>query len=195
MVRSATQVCISREFLVFAAGRTSPVVAWLRELAAAEHRRCGGPGVGVVGMCFSGGFAVAMAVDPRVLAPVAAQPSLPVPVTRSRRRAIDCSPADLDAVARRCDREGLRVLGLRFGGDPFVPAERFALLKERLGDGFIAVELDPADRNPDGPLPWPHAVLPATWSTRQARRRCARPGAGAASRQALDNLISTSPEI
>jgi len=158
-VRSITQVCISREFLVFAAGRTSPVVAWLRELTAAEHQRCGGPGVGVVGMCFSGGFALAMAVDPRVLAPVMAEPSLPSPVTRSRRHAIDCSPADLDVVARRCDREGLRVLGLRFDGDPFVPAERFAFLKERLGDGFVAVELRQSDGNPDGPLPWRHSVL------------------------------------
>jgi dienelactone hydrolase len=158
-LRSMGYACLSREFLVFATGRTSPIVGWLRALAAAEHSRCGGPGVGVVGMCFSGGFALAMAVDPRVLAPVMAQPGGPLPVTPGRRRAVDCSPADLDCVAHRCRRDGLRVLGLRFKGDPFVPAERFALLREKLGDGFLAVELDPADRNPAGPLPRPHSVL------------------------------------
>jgi dienelactone hydrolase len=147
-LRSSTSACVSREFLVFATGRTSPVVAWLRALAAAEHSRCGGPGVGVVGMCFSGGFALAMAVDRRVLAPVMAQPGLPLAVTPGRRHAIDCSPADLACVAQRCRREGLRVLGLRFRGDPFVPEERFALLREELGDGVVAAELDPADRNP-----------------------------------------------
>ncbi|MGZ4618770.1 MAG: dienelactone hydrolase family protein [Frankiaceae bacterium] len=178
-VRSFIQVCISREFVLFATGRTSPVVAWLRALAAAEHQRCGGPGVGVVGLCFSGGFGLAMAVDPRVLAPVLAQPSLPCAVTRSRRRAIDCSPADLDVVARRCNREGLRVLGLRFNGDPFVPAERFAFLQERLGDGFIAVELDRADGNPDGPLPWRHSVLTSDLVDEQ----------GAPTRAALDRVL------
>src|SRR5512135_439092 len=178
-MRSIIQVCISREFMLFATGRTSPVVAWLRGLAAAEHQRCDGPGVGVVGLCFSGGFGLAMAVDPQVLAPVLAEPSLPFAVTRSRQRAIDCSPTDLDVVAGRCNREGLRVLGLRFTGDPFVPAERFAFLKERLGDGFIAVELDPADRNPHGPLPWPHAVLTGDLVDE----------AGAPTRAALDRVL------
>jgi dienelactone hydrolase len=74
---SMARACISREFTVFATGRSSPVVTFLRALAAKEHARCGGPGVGVVGMCFTGGFALAMAVDPIVLAPVMSQPSPP----------------------------------------------------------------------------------------------------------------------
>ncbi|HEX4355237.1 MAG TPA: dienelactone hydrolase family protein, partial [Polyangiales bacterium] len=74
-LRSLGQVCISREFTTFAAGQASPVVDYLRALAAREHARCGGPGVGVIGMCFTGGFALSMAVDARVLAPVLAQPS------------------------------------------------------------------------------------------------------------------------
>lgn len=152
-------VCISREFTVFATGRSSPVVVWLRALAAREHERCGGPGVGVVGMCFTGGFALAMAADPRVLAPVVSQPSLPVGLTERQKRTIDCEPATLDAVAGRCAAEGLRVLGLRFKDDPFVPEERFAFLRERLGDGFVAVELEQADGHPAGPLPKHHGVL------------------------------------
>src|SRR4051812_40164430 len=80
--------CVSREFSTWATGRTSPVIAWLRALAATEHERCGGPGVGAVGMCFTGGFALAMATDPRLLAPVLSQPSLPFAVTAKHKRTI-----------------------------------------------------------------------------------------------------------
>jgi dienelactone hydrolase len=154
-----TRACISREFTVLALGRSSPIVDWLRVLGAREHARCGGPGIGVVGMCFTGGFALALASDPRVLAPVLSQPSLPFAINAKHRRAIDCSPGELDQVAERCRRDGLQVLGLRFDGDPFVPAERFAALRERLGDGFIAVELEQSDGHPAGPLPNHHSVL------------------------------------
>ncbi|WP_437335452.1 dienelactone hydrolase family protein [Sorangium sp. So ce394] len=153
------KACVSKEFTVLATGRSSPVVDWLRALAASEHERCGGPGVGVVGMCFTGGFALAMAADARVLAPVMSQPSLPLGLTESRRRSVDCEPATLDAVAQRCDREGLRVIGLRFKGDPLVPEERFQFLRERLGDGFVAEELEQADGHPEGPLKKHHSVL------------------------------------
>jgi dienelactone hydrolase len=153
------RTCISREFTVLAAGKSSPVVDWLRELGAREHAACGGPGIGVVGMCFTGGFALAMATDTRVLAPVLSQPSLPFPIGAARRHAIDTSPADIAVVAGRCAAEGLQVLGLRFHGDKFVPAERFAHLREQLGDGFVAIELEQADGNPDGALDWRHSVL------------------------------------
>lgn len=158
-ISSMARACISREFTTFAAGKSSPVVTWLRALAAHEHGANGGPGVGVVGMCFTGGFALAMAVDPLVVAPVLSQPSLPFGLTKAHRRSIDTSPADLDVVAGRCAAEGLTVLGLRFDGDPFVPAERFGYLRERLGDGFVAVELQQADGHPDGPLAKHHSVL------------------------------------
>jgi dienelactone hydrolase len=158
-LRSMLGACISREFTVLATGRTSPVIGWLRALATQEHDRSGGPGVGVVGMCFTGGFALAMAVDGRVVAPVLSQPSLPFPVGKRRKRTIDCSPAELDMVAGRCAAEGLRVLGLRFHGDPLVPAERFDFLRKRLGDGFVAIELDQADGNPAETLPKHHSVL------------------------------------
>jgi dienelactone hydrolase len=151
--------CISREFTLFAMGQSSPVVRWLRSLAAREHERCEGPGVGVVGMCFTGGFALAMAVDPRVLAPVLSQPSLPFALSNAHRGSVDCDPDTLDAVARRCDREGLKVLGLRFRGDPFSPGRRFEFLRQRLGSGFVAVELDQSSRHPDGFLPRAHSVL------------------------------------
>ncbi|MFD5417160.1 dienelactone hydrolase family protein [Streptomyces sp. NPDC127069] len=152
------QVCVSREFTVLATGRSSRVVGWLRALAAAEHERCGGPGVGAVGMCVTGGFALAMATDERMLAPVLSQPSLPLPCTPGRAGTIDISPRELAVVRGRCEREGLQVLGLRFKGDRLVPGERFAFLRRTLGDAFVAVELEDDTANPEAALP-PHSVL------------------------------------
>jgi dienelactone hydrolase len=157
--RAFAQVCVRREFTTFAQNQSAPLVDWLRALGAREHARCGGPGVGVVGMCFSGGFALAMAADARVLAPVLSQPSLPVATTRASRSAIDCSPEDLARVKQRCAADGLRVLGLRFHGDPLVPAERFQFLRAQLGDAFVSVELEQAHGNPGSPMPKHHSVL------------------------------------
>lgn len=158
MLRSVAPACVSREFTVFATGRSSPVVSWLRAVAAHEHARCGGPGVGAVGMCFTGGFALAMATDQRLPTPVLSQPSLPfLPMGRARR-SIDISRAELEAVKGRCATEGLQVLGLRFRGDRLAPAERFAFLADELGDTFVAAEIDDAAANPDAPTP-PHSVL------------------------------------
>ena len=158
-VTSIVPACISREFATFATGKTSPIVDWLRALAVEEHQRCGGPGVGAVGMCFTGGFALAMATRPEVLAPVLSQPSLPFGLTSRHRRSIDCSPDDLAAVKVRCAAEGLQVLGLRFRGDQFVPGDRFEFLREQLGDAFVAVELDDDAANPDATMSNPHSVL------------------------------------
>ena len=154
-----TSLCISREFTAFALGTTSLIVTWLRALARHEHEHCGGPGVGAVGMCFTGGFALGMAVDPVVIAPVLSQPSNPIGISKSRKHSIDASEADIEIVRGRCVNEGLQVLGLRFDGDPFVPKERFAYLRDRLGDGFVAVELTQADGHPDSPLAKHHSVL------------------------------------
>ncbi|HEX5367064.1 MAG TPA: dienelactone hydrolase family protein [Acidimicrobiales bacterium] len=155
---SMVPACVSREFTVLATGRTSPVVDWLRALANAEHERCGGPGVGAVGMCFTGGFALAMATSPRLLAPVLAEPSLPFGITERHRHSIDISPGDLATVKQRCAAEGLEVLGLRFRGDRLSPPERFAFLREELGDAFVAVELDDSTANPEAAMR-PHSVL------------------------------------
>ncbi|MFD4240346.1 dienelactone hydrolase family protein [Streptomyces sp. NPDC058525] len=158
LASSLWRVCVSREFTLLATGRSSRVVRWLRALAAAEHERCGGPGVGAVGMCLTGGFALAMATDERLLAPVLAQPSLPLACTAGRAGTVDISPADLAVVRARCEREGLQVLGLRFRGDRLVPGERFAHLRRELGDAFVAVELDDGAANPEGVFA-PHSVL------------------------------------
>ncbi|HUC37451.1 MAG TPA: dienelactone hydrolase family protein [Acidimicrobiales bacterium] len=156
---SIAPACVSREFLVLATGRTSPVIDWLRALARSLHADCGGPGVGVVGMCFTGGFALAMIADAPVLVPVLSQPSLPFPLGAHRRRDLGLSPSDLEEAKRQCAAKDLRVLGLRFTGDKVSPPERFARLREELGDRFVGVEIDSSPGNPHGNPTSAHSVL------------------------------------
>lgn len=133
MASSMFRGCVSREFTVLATGKTSPVINWLRALAQNEHERNGGPGVGAIGMCFTGGYALAMAADDRLLAPVLSQPSLPFGLSKKARYNIDISPEDLSKVKHRCQHEGLKVIGMRFTTDKLVPAERFQFLRDELG--------------------------------------------------------------
>ncbi len=158
-MKSALGGCISREFSTLALRRTSPVTTWLRALARAEHGRCGGPGVGVVGMCFTGGFALAMMVDEVVLAPVLSQPSLPFSIGRKRREDLGINDEDLGRVKHRCETEDVCVIGLRFTGDKLAPHERFGRLRAELGDKFVGVEIDSSPGNPDGYRKAAHSVL------------------------------------
>ncbi|MGA2208068.1 MAG: dienelactone hydrolase family protein [Acidimicrobiales bacterium] len=158
-LKVAAHACISREFSTFALRRTSPITAWLRVLATASRDEYGGPGVGAVGMCLTGGFALAMMVDEVVLAPVLSQPSLPFALGAARKGDVGVSDGDLDRARQRCDNEDLCVLGLRFTGDKAVPAERFQRLRDALGDHFVAVEIDSSTGNADGYRKTAHSVL------------------------------------
>jgi dienelactone hydrolase len=135
---SLAQVCVRSEFTKLALRRTSPVAGWLRSLARDLHAEVGGPGVGAVGMCFTGGFALAMMVDAPVVAPVVSQPSVPFAVTRRRAADVNLSEADL-AVVRERAAAGCTVLGLRYRDDPAV-GTRFDTLRRELGENFVAVE-------------------------------------------------------
>jgi dienelactone hydrolase len=137
--RVMARVCISKEFVTMRAGRTSPVTRWLGALADELHQELGGRGVGALGMCLTGGFALGMMVDGPVVAPVLCQPSSPFPVTPGLRGDLNLSPADLGTVKEKVA-SGCHVLGLRYKGDPAV-GTRFSTLRQELGDGFIAVEL------------------------------------------------------
>jgi dienelactone hydrolase len=158
--KSLAQVCVSREFVMFSTGRSSPVTKWLTALAHHERNILGGRGVGVVGMCLTGGFALAMMVDDVVVAPVLSQPSLPAALTkRSKSRGdLGLSASETAAVRARAE-AGQCVMGLRFTNDPLSPPERFATLRSLLGERFIGVEIDSSDANPWGYGPKAHSVL------------------------------------
>jgi len=159
---AATQIakaCVSKEFSVLASRESSPITTWLRALCRKLHAECGGPGVGAIGMCLTGNFALSLMVDPSVMAPVLSQPSLPFPLGAARKRALHLSDEDLGVVKERVCNEGRRVVGLRFTRDPLCPPERFARLREELGEGFEAIEIDSSRGNPHGIPGSAHSVV------------------------------------
>jgi len=150
-------VCIRREFYVWRGDRSSPVVDWLKALSRQAHAECGGRGVGAVGMCFTGGFALAMMTDPSVVAAVLSQPSLPAGKKVKAQAEIGLSPGEISCVKGRMADEDLSVIGLRFKSDELVPDARFETYRREFGDRFEAIELEDEDAQPSF-IP-PHSVL------------------------------------
>jgi dienelactone hydrolase len=158
------RACVSAEFNALAAHRSSPVTQWLRALARHAHAECGGPGVGAIGMCFTGNFALTMMLEPAMLAPVLAQPSLPF----DEPAGLEIAPEEIVAVRQRLQREDLTVMAYRFAGDRHCRAERFAAYAAALGDRFVARVLPDSAARTDGVSPFfekvvasPHSVVTA----------------------------------
>jgi dienelactone hydrolase len=157
------KACVSAEFRAFAANESSPVTAWLRALARLAHQECGGPGVGAIGMCFTGNFALTMMLEKAMLAPVLSQPTLPL----NDPAGLEIAPDELAAVKKRLDQEDLTVMAYRFQGDRFCTAQRFAAYEKALGDRFISRVLpDSAANSQTAPfferlVACPHSVVTA----------------------------------
>jgi dienelactone hydrolase len=152
--QTMARLCVAGEFATLAARRSGPIVDWLRALCRAAHAELGGPGVGVIGMCFTGNFALALMADPSVLAPVASQPSLPL----GRPGELHLSDADLVQIRARA-RAGQPLLALRFTGDLICPRARFERLRAELGDRLEAIEIDSSASNRHGLRRFAHSVL------------------------------------
>jgi dienelactone hydrolase len=159
----ARQVCISAEFRAFSANESSPITHWLRALARLAHEECGGPGVGAVGMCFTGNFGLLMMLEPAVLAPVMCQPALPL----DNPAGLAASPAELALVRQRLEAEDLTVMAVRFSGDRHCHAARFNAYRDALGPRFVAREVDDSAAHPNPPpffaqvVGCPHSVMTA----------------------------------
>lgn len=157
------RACISAEFRALGGGHSSPVTQWLRALARKAHADCGGPGVGAVGMCFTGNFALSMMLEPAMLAPVLSQPSLPL----DNPAGLESSPEELAEIRKRLEREDLTVLAFRFQGDRYCRAERFAAYSTALGPRFLGRALPDSAASPEPPpffrdvIASPHSVLTA----------------------------------
>lgn len=148
------RTCISAEFRALAEDKASPVILWLRKLAALAHSECGGPGVGAVGMCFTGNFALSMMLEAPTMAPVVCQPSLPL----DDPAAIGLPNGELKRIRRRLEDEDLTVLGFRFDGDRWCSAQRFAAYSQALGPRFIAHVLPDSAAHPEPPPFFKHVV-------------------------------------
>ncbi|MFF0476379.1 dienelactone hydrolase family protein [Streptomyces sp. NPDC004284] len=157
------RACVSAEFRAFAGGGTSPVTAWLRGLARQAHAECGGPGVGAIGLCFTGNFALTMAIEPAVIAPVVNHPSLPL----DDPAGLEMSEEDARAVQDRIARDGLKVLAYRFDNDRWCTGQRFAAYRALLGDAFDGRVLPGSSANTNPPpffrnvVGSPHSVVTA----------------------------------
>jgi len=141
---SMSKICVSREFTTLAAQQTSPVISWLRALARQLHEDVGGPGIGAIGMCFSGGFALGMMLDERMIAPVLSQPSLPFAIGKKNSSDLNLSADDAVVIANRAT-AGCQVLGLKFSDDKLV-GDRFSALRTLLGSAFVGIEFPSASK-------------------------------------------------
>lgn len=161
--RVVRRACVSAEFRAFAGGGTSPVTAWLRGLARRAHAECGGPGVGAIGLCFTGNFALTMALEPAVIAPVVNHPSLPL----DDPAGLELGDDDARALKERVARDGLTVLAYRFDNDRWCTGQRFAAYRALLGDAFDGRVLPGGVANTDPPpffrdvVASPHSVVTA----------------------------------
>jgi dienelactone hydrolase len=159
----AQRACMSAEFRAFVANESSPVTRWLRALANLAHEERGGPGVGAIGMCFTGNFALSMMLERAMLAPVLCQPSLPL----HDPAGIEISQAEVATVKARLEGEDLTVLAYRFDGDRFCTAQRFATYQAALGPRFVPRVLPSSSANPQPPpffaevVGCPHSVVTA----------------------------------
>ena len=152
------RACVRHEFSMLAARGSSPITIYLRALCRSVHAELGGKGVGAIGMCLTGNFALSLMVDPVVMAPVLSQPSLPFAIGKERRAGLHLSDADL-AVVKQRTAAGVTVLGMRFTSDPVCPGARFAHLREELGAGFEGIEIDSSRGNPHGIKRTAHSVV------------------------------------
>ncbi len=126
------QLCISQEFYTFAKHRSSPITNWLRALCRKAHQECGYRGVGVIGMCLTGGFVLSLMADESVIAPIIGQPALPFGLTGAHKAALGVSAQDLAAAKHRAD-QGVPILAVRFSEDKISPPERLETLRQEFG--------------------------------------------------------------
>jgi dienelactone hydrolase len=176
-LRVLGRLCVAAEFRAFATGVHRPITDFLRAVASDLASRTPGRGVGVIGMCFTGGFALAAAVDESVTASVLSQPAVPFPLGRARQQDPGVSAAELDRIAARASTGEVCALGLRFSNDGSAPRARFDSIARRLGDAFEVIELDSSKDNEWGFSSSAHSVL-----THEVRTLPGHPALGARAR-------------
>ena len=126
--------CVWKEFSVLSTHGKSPAADWLRALARLAFKERGGKGVGAIGMCFTGRFALSLMMDKELIAPVICQPG-----ASDSASAMGIPEAEWDNAVKRSQDEIIPVLGMRFEGDPLCTSARFDTLKAGFGERFREV--------------------------------------------------------
>ena len=132
--------CVWKEFGFLSGRRERPITGWLRALSRRALTERPGKGVGAIGMCMTGGFALALMMDEFLIAPVLSQPSPPVLPWKSADHGL--MDEEWDNACRRSEKENIPILGFRFTGDFLCQEPRFATLKEGFGERFRPVEVE-----------------------------------------------------
>lgn len=124
--------CMRREFNVFTANESSPIVDWLKALCKKVQSDRNVAGVGVIGMCLTGNFAISLMADDSVLAAVASQPSLPI----AKSNNLHMSVGDIEAVNAGIDATA-PIKAYRFERDSLCNADKFKCIHEALNSGGV----------------------------------------------------------
>jgi dienelactone hydrolase len=147
-LRNSKRVCGRDQFACRHSDVTSPHIHWLRQLTATVRRQwTGGKGVGVIGMCLTGAFPIAMLREPSIAAAVLCQPTVPFNLfTRiglfTDKRGLGIDPADL-LYARK--ESHVPLLGIRYTGDWRCRRPRFERLAEDFGERFYRLDIKGED--------------------------------------------------
>lgn len=155
-IKNIAKACIQKEFAVFSKGQSSPITDWLRAFCQQLLKEQQQSQLGMIGMCFTGNFALAFLAEPWMVAPVLSQPSLPYGISHSHQKGLHVSDAVLQQAKQRPD---LEVLGFRFTEDWMCPKRRFDALKKALPNHFTGIEIDNSKGNPHGIQRMAHSVF------------------------------------
>jgi len=128
------RVCLSKEFAAFSLGRSSPITDWVRLLGCEIVQGSKHAGLGVVGLCLTGNFALTLACEDWVSASVVSEPALPFGCTTASKSDLHLSAAEIAHIEQRV-RGGFVVLAFRFCDDWISPPERDAALRARFAPG------------------------------------------------------------
>ena len=125
----ARVLCMRKEFSLFAANRSSPIVDWLKALCndVRDSRSVGG--VGVIGMCLTGNFAISLIGDDSVLAAVASQPAMPF----HKQAALHMSPQEIDRARTALDKKG-PMIAYRLAEDRLTTRAKFDCIHAAFND-------------------------------------------------------------
>ena len=128
--------CMRKEFTLFSKNESSPIVDWLKALCRDLKANHGASGIGVIGMCLTGNFAMSLMADESVLAGVASQPSMPF----RHQDTLHMSQDEIESARNRLTDEGA-MIALRFEGDFLCTGEKFDAIKTAFNDETERVRL------------------------------------------------------
>ena len=119
--------CLRKEFSLFSKNQSSPIVDWLKALCRSIRTEQNINGVGVIGMCLTGNFAISLMADDSVLAAVSSQPAMPF----NDPAALHMSEKDIAEIKSNIDRNR-PIKAYRFEHDWMSKKAKFDALNQAL---------------------------------------------------------------